>query len=99
MSFVFGELFNEEIIFSICRIPDLIPEDGPEFSAQAWLHEHVEILPVLEGLVEFDYELAVRLFHDLLLRHDVLLLTRLNDLLWTICWLENVTNDNDNNNL
>ena len=57
-----------------------LPEDGPKFSSEARLHEHVEILPVLEGLVEFDYESAVRLFHDLLLRHDVLLLARLNDL-------------------
>jgi len=33
------------------------PENGPEFSSEAGLHEHVQILSVLEGLVEFDYEL------------------------------------------
>ena len=57
-----------------------VPEDGPELAAQARVHEHVEVLPVLEGLVELDDEVAVRLLHDLLLRHDVLLLPRLHDL-------------------
>ena len=57
-----------------------LPEDGPELSAETGLHQHVEILPVLEGLVELDDELTVGLLHDLLLGHDVLLLTSLNDL-------------------
>ena len=56
------------------------PEDGPELSTKAGLHEHVEELPVLEGLKELDDEAAVGLLHDLLLGHDVLLLPRLHDL-------------------
>ena len=57
-----------------------LPEDGPQLPTQACIHEHVEVLPVFECLVELDYEVTVRLLHDLLLRHDVLLLTRLNNL-------------------
>ena len=56
------------------------PEDGPEFAAEARLHEHVEVARVLEGAVELDDEVAVGLLHDLLLGHDVLLLARLDDL-------------------
>jgi hypothetical protein len=56
------------------------PENGPELSTEARVHEHVEVLPVLEGLVELDDKLAVGLLHDLLLGHDVLLLTRLDNL-------------------
>ena len=57
-----------------------VPEDGPELSTETRLHEHVEILPIFEGLEELDDKLTVGLLHDLLLRHDVLLLSRLNDL-------------------
>ena len=57
-----------------------VPQDGPELSAEAGVHEHVEVLSVLEGLEELDDEVAVGLLHDLLLRHDVLLLASLHDL-------------------
>ena len=57
-----------------------IPEDGPKLAAEARLHQHVEILAILERLVEFDDEIAVGLLHDVLLRHDVLLLPRFHDL-------------------
>ena len=57
-----------------------VPQDGPELASEARVHEHVEVLSVLEGLVEFDDEVAVGLLHDLLLGHDVLLLPRLHDL-------------------
>ena len=43
------------------------PEDGPELSTKAGLHEHVEELPVLECLEELDDEAAVGLLHDFLL--------------------------------
>ena len=56
------------------------PEDGPQLATQAGFHEHVEVLAILEGLVEFHYKVAVGLLHDVLLRHDVLLLSRLHNL-------------------
>ena len=57
-----------------------VAQDGPQLPAQAGLHQHVEVLAVLERLVQLDDELAVGLLHDLLLRHDVLLLAGLHDL-------------------
>ena len=43
------------------------PEDCPELSTEAGLHQHVEELPVLERLEQLHDELAVRLLHDLFL--------------------------------
>lgn len=63
----------------IVKVP-LVPENRPQFAPETGLHEHVQILPVLESLEEFHYEVAVGLAHDPLLRHDVLLLSGLNDL-------------------
>ena len=61
-----------------------VPEDGPELAAQAGLHQHVEVLAVLERFVQLDYKLAIGLLHNLLLRHDVLLLPRLHNLIFSI---------------
>lgn len=58
----------------------LVAQDRPQFASQTALHQHVQILAILERLVQLDNELAVRLAHDLLFAHDVLLLARLNDL-------------------
>lgn len=57
-----------------------IPQDSPKLSAETGIHEHVKVLPVLERLEEPHDELAVGLLHDLLLRHDVLLLAGLHNL-------------------
>ena len=59
----------------------MVPQDCPQLPTQTGLHEHVEVLGVLERLVELDDESAVALLHNLLLRHDVLLLSGLNYLL------------------
>lgn len=58
----------------------VLPENGPELSSQTRFHQHVQVLAVLESLEEFYDELTVGLSHDLLLRHDVQLLSRLHDL-------------------
>ena len=72
----FGVWNRKFSLFLLIRLP----ENCPQLPSQTRLHEHVEVLPVLEGLEEPDYELAVRLLHDLLLGHDVLLLTSLHNL-------------------
>ena len=36
-----------------------VPEDGPELASQAGLHQHVEVLPVLEGLEQLHDKLGV----------------------------------------
>ena len=36
----------------LCISLTSVPEDGPQLSAQAGLHQHVDILPVLERLVQ-----------------------------------------------
>ena len=56
------------------------PEDGPQFATETGFHEHVEVLAILEGFVEFDDKVTVGLLHDVLLRHDVLLLSRFHNL-------------------
>ena len=59
----------------------LIPsEEGPELPSQAGLHQHVEILGVVVGPVQLDYELTVTVLHYLLLIQDVLLLLAVLDL-------------------
>lgn len=58
----------------------LITQYRPEFATQAALHQHIQILLVFEGLEQFHNELAIGLAHYFLLGHDVLLLTRLNNL-------------------
>ena len=35
-----------------CDIYTSVPEDGPQLPAQASLHQHVDVLPVLERLVQ-----------------------------------------------
>lgn len=57
-----------------------VPKNRPQLTAETRFQHHVEILCVLERFVEFDDEVAVCLFEDLLLAHDVLLLTSLDDL-------------------
>ena len=37
---------------NLCNSLTSVPEDGPQLSAQAGLHQHVDILPVLERLVQ-----------------------------------------------
>ena len=58
-----------------------IPQNGPQFTAQTRLHQHVQILSVLESLKQANNERTIRFFHDLLFGHDVLLLPRLHDLI------------------
>ena len=43
-----------------------VPENSPELAAEAGLHQHVQILPVLEGLEQPHDEPAVGLLHNLL---------------------------------
>lgn len=43
------------------------PEYRPQLAAQTRLHEHVEVLAVLEGFEELDDEVTVGFHHDLLL--------------------------------
>ena len=57
-----------------------VPQNGPQFAAKATFHQHVKVFRVFECTEEFDDKVAVGLFHDLLLRHDVLLLPRLHNL-------------------
>lgn len=58
-----------------------VAQDRPQLAAQAGLHQHVEVLAILERLVQLDDEIAIGLLHYLLLRHDVLLLAGLHDLI------------------
>lgn len=58
----------------------LVPQDRPQLAAQTALHQHVQVLAVLERLVQLDDELAIRLAHNFLLAHDVLLLACFDDL-------------------
>lgn len=57
-----------------------VSQYGPQLPSEAALHQHIQVLPILEGLVELHDKLAVSLAHDLLLAHDVLLLARLHNL-------------------
>ena len=58
----------------------LVPEDGPELSAQAGLHQHVQVPRVTEGSVQLNNEWAGTGHHDVLLVQDVLLVLLLLDL-------------------
>lgn len=58
----------------------LVSEHCPQFSAEAGFHQHVKILPVFERFEQLHYEVTVSLAHNSLLGHDVLLLSRLDDL-------------------
>jgi len=58
----------------------LVSQNCPKLSAQATLHQHVQVLFVLEGFEQLHDELAIGLAHDLLFGHDMLLLSRLHDL-------------------
>ena len=54
----------------------VLPEDSPELSPQAGLHQHVQVGGVLEGLVQLDYEWTAAALHDGLLCQDMLPLLR-----------------------
>ena len=49
-------------------------EQGPELPAQAWLHQHVEELGVVECFVQLHDEGAITALHDQLLVENMLLL-------------------------
>lgn len=57
-----------------------IAQNRPQLAAEAALHQHVQVLAVFERLEELHDEITVRLGHNLLLGHDVLLLAGLDDL-------------------
>ena len=58
-----------------------IPQNRPQFSAEAAFQQHVQILAIFKRLVQFDDKSRVGATHDALLVHDVLLLTRVDDVL------------------
>ena len=63
----------------VVEIP-AVPQNGPQLATQTGFHQHVQVLSVFKSLVQLDYEIAIGFFHDLFLRHDVLLLPRLDNL-------------------
>lgn len=63
----------------IIKVP-AISQNCPQLAAKAALHQHVQVLSVFERLEQFHDEITIRLAHNLLFGHDVLLLSRLDNL-------------------
>lgn len=57
-----------------------VPKHCPQFAAQAGLHQHIKVFSILEGLKQLDDKVAISFAHYSLLGHDMLLLSRLDDL-------------------